>query len=54
MSFKPKAVGDFEGGRLSTDGGALPLRQADAPLDLTPRLAATTGARSGSSIRCSS
>ena len=47
-------VGDFEGGRLSTDSGALPLRQADAPLDLTPRLAATTGARGGSSIRCGS
>ena len=35
-----KVVGDFEGGRLSTDGGALLLRQADALLDLTPRLAA--------------
>ena len=33
-----KVVG--EGGRLSTDGGALLLRQADALLDLTPRLAA--------------
>ena len=33
-------VGDFEGGRLSTDGGALLLREADALLDLTPRLAA--------------
>ena len=33
-----KVVGD--GGRLSTDGGALLLRQADALLDLTPRLAA--------------
>ena len=49
-----KVVGDFEGGRLSTDGGALLLRQADALLDLTPRLAATTGARGGSSIRCGS
>ena len=47
-----KVVGD--GGRLSTDGGALLLRQADALLDLTPRLAATTGARGGSSIRCGS
>ena len=35
-----KVVGDFEGGRLSTDGGALLLRQADALLNLTPRLAA--------------
>ena len=33
-----KVVGD--GGRLSTDGGALLLREADALLDLTPRLAA--------------
>ena len=49
-----KVVGDFEGGRLSTDGGALLLRQADALLDLTPRLAATTRARGGSSIRCGS
>ena len=35
-----KVVGDFEGGRLSTDGGALLLREADALLNLTPRLAA--------------
>ena len=35
-----KVVGDFEGGRLSTDGGATLLRQADTLLDLTPRMAA--------------
>ena len=42
--------GDFEGGRLSTDNGALLLRQADAPFDLTPR--ATTDVRNASSTRC--
>ena len=35
-----KVVGDFEGGRLSTDGGVLLLRQADLLLNLTPRIAA--------------
>ena len=35
-----KVVGDFEGGRLSTDGGATLLRQADTLLNLTPRMAA--------------
>ena len=43
-----------EGGRLSADGGALLLRQADALLDLTPRLAATTDAKNSLSTRCGS
>ena len=35
-----KVVGDFEGGRLSSDGGIVLLREADCALGLTRRLAA--------------
>src|SRR5436190_22090386 len=34
-----KVVADFSGGRLSSDGGALLLRQVDAGLGLSRRLA---------------
>ncbi len=36
---KRKVTGAFDGGRLSPDGGALPLREADPAADVTRRLA---------------
>ena len=34
-----KVVGDFKGGRLSSEGGVLLLREADRAVGLTRRLA---------------